>query len=105
MALSLAPNNANLIVIQNVIDFIDGPITDMTGYITIYDETGKTVLEGADTLSIVQATTWNGVDVYYVELPATVQITDGTKYTGIFQSTNYDVQRELKLEGRKLVSQ
>lgn len=110
MALTLAPENDNIVTLERVVDYISGPVTDMEGTITIYKQTVQNtiptaadVLAGCDALPITFATTWDDKPVYYVIVPASVQIADGAKYRAVFQSTNYGVRIELELTGKRLV--
>lgn len=104
--LTLACNNDNLIVLQNVTDFISGPVVDMTGWVTIYDQTNGQILSGCNEIALVLATTWNGVQVYYVLIPYTVQIIDGTNYRALIQGTGSypGFQREISLVGQRMLS-
>lgn len=103
MSLTLALNNANLLTIERVVDFITGPITDMEGLVTIYDQNDTDVLAGCDSLPIAFTTTWDDKEIYYVVIPATVQIIEGTRYRGRFVSTNYEVDREIELTGVRML--
>lgn len=103
--LTLAPNNDNLIVIQNVVDFLTGPIADMAATLTIYDETDNTILSGCNALTVNYTTTYNGLACYYVVIAKTVQIVDNTKYRAVLQSSNYGVYRELLLLGKRMLTQ
>lgn len=103
MALTLARNNDNLLTLERVIDFISGPISDMEGTITVYDQKDNVVLEGCDSLPITFTTTWDGKEIYYVVIGQEVPITDGTVYRGLFRSSNYGVEREVKLTGKRML--
>jgi len=103
MALTLLRNNANYLVLERVTDYLSGEITDMAGTITIFDQRDDTILIGCDAMPITYATNSEGRHVYYVAIPQTVQITDGTKYRALFISSNYGVEAEMILTGRRRV--
>ena len=103
MALTLLRNNANYLVLERVTDYLSGEITDMEGTITIFDQRDDTILLGCDAMPITYATNAEGRHVYYVSVPETVQIADGTQYRALFQSSNYGVEAEMLLTGKRRI--
>lgn len=92
MAKLYAGGNANRIVLRKVRDpAVSGYISDMTGTVTIYDQTDVAV-ENATALAIGYTAGSDGE--YRADVPKTARLIEGTDYKVIFTATNYDVVLE-----------
>lgn len=90
MAVLYGDGNANRIVLRRVRDpLVVGYIDDMTGTVTIFDQTGEPVEDATD-IAIVYTPDSDGE--YRATIPASARLIVGTKYLVVFQSDNYEVR-------------
>lgn len=90
MSVLYSGNNANRIVLKRVRDpALTGYVSDMTGTITLYDQTGTPVANAID-LPIVYTPGDKGE--YRATIPTTAKLSKGSEYKVKFVSTNYAIE-------------
>ncbi len=100
MAADLFVDNDNLIRIRNVVDALTGDaVADLEGVVTLYDAADAELTNATDMPISYAADA--PIPFYYAEVPATVQLAEGTPYKVVFIGSNYGIMLEKIFTAKK----